>query len=238
MMLYRAFDWLMTKLGHKYAFVDIYGNVAVNRYYLFFVEKNKAATWKEKYLPNLFIHQTLDIPNEQKENSLLGEVSHTHPWSTLSIVIKGGYVEELDYKDIKTLNAPAVLWRPWNVSHRIISTKHNTWSLFFHGIRRGMWAFDLRVHKNICDWCQKNNDDVCFNVDKGQYIEFPEHREIKDTSLESKGWRESTWIKCDNDFEQLIQSRRESIARALARNKGKSVEKGGFSVVKNAVEAN
>lgn len=238
MMLYRAFDWLMTKLGHKYAFVDIYGNIVGYRYYPFFVERNRPVTWKERYLPNLFIHQTLKIDSDQQEESLVGEVAHTHPWSTLSVVIKGGYVEELNYKETKTLNAPAMLYRNWDTSHRILSAKPNTWSLFFHGIRRGMWAFDLQVHETPCVWCQKNNGNVCFNADKGRFMEFPKHREIKDTSLESKGWRETSWIKCDKDFEQLIQDRRESIARALARNRGKKVEKGGFSVVKNAVEAN
>jgi hypothetical protein len=210
--MYKIFDYVMTKMGHKYASVDFFGNVNAYRYYFFYVEKVAAASWKEKYLPNLIVHHFVD---EVEKGSILGETSHTHPWSTMSVVLKGGYVEETDYneKNIKTHVAPAIVFRKWNQSHRFLSVKPGTWTLFFHGIRRGMWAFDLRVHDNICDYCEKNNGGVCFNEGKKNLLEFSKDKEIMNTSKESKGWRETSWIKCDENFEKMVEERKRSIER-------------------------
>ena len=215
-MLYKTFDWLMTKLGHKYALTDIFGNVSVYRYYIFFVEKNAPVTWKEKYLPNLMVHNFLgEETTEKKEvgDNPIGETSHIHPWSTLTFILKGGYSEELNYNQERDNKRFSFAYRNWSDSHRFIDIRPNTWTLFFHGIRRGMWAFDLRVHDTICTYCQTNNDNVCANTGKGKSLNFPEAREIHLTSKESKGWRETRWIKCDQDFDALITERKAAIAR-------------------------
>lgn len=209
-MLYKSFDWFMQKLGRKYALVDMYGNVTTHRYYIGFVEKNVATTWKERFLPNLYIHHFM------KEDALvsgLGETAHTHPWSTLSVVLKGGYLEETSYQDLKNYNAPAIIFRPWDNSHRLVTVQPNTWTLFFHGIRRGIWAFDLRVHDKICDYCEKNNGGKCYNEGKEKLMPFSIAKEIKPTSKQSKGWRETSWIKCDENFDALIEERKKSVKR-------------------------
>lgn len=231
-MLYKTFDWVMTKLGRKYVFVDTLGAILGYRYYFFYVETNQPTTWKEKYLPNLFVHH--GHREVLEEDKLHGDVTHTHPWSTLSIVIKGQYVEEINHNVIKTLKAPAIIWRPWNVSHRILSAKADTWSLFFHGIRhkKGSWSWDLRPHEKICSWCETNNKGVCYNIDKGDFMQWGDNREIKHTSLASKGWRETSWIKYDSDFDKLIEERRKAVARVNTKNKPAA----GFHVVKNTIE--
>lgn len=215
-MLYKLFDWMMTKLGHKYAFVDVYGNIAVYRYYVFFVEKHAAVSWKEKYLPNLLVHHFMGGAPETnaKDNSVAREVAHTHPWSTLSFILKGGYSEEINYSIIKVNKRFSFSYRDWRVSHRMLLTEPNTWTLFFHGIRRGIWAFDLKVHDKVCDWCQTNNDNICFNVDKNKIHEFSEHRDLRKTSKQSLGWRETSWIKCDENFNNMIENRKKSLKRA------------------------
>lgn len=213
-MLYETFDRVMAKLGRKYALTDMFGNVSVYRYYIFFVEKNAPVSWKEKFLPNLLIHHFLgDDPNDDKADNPIGETSHVHPWPNLSFILKGGYTEELNYKTIKENNQFSFSLRAWNDSHRFISMKPNTWTLFFHGMRRGFWAFDLRVHDTICNYCQQNNGNVCANTDKGQYLNFPKSREIHLSSKESKGWRETRWIKCDADFDSIITERKTAIQR-------------------------
>jgi hypothetical protein len=190
-MLYKTFDWVMTKLGHKYAFVDVAGDVAVYRYYVFFVEKNAPDTWKEKFLPNLLIHHF--IGNNSKNgagNIHIDEISHVHPWSTLSFILKGGYTEELNYKTIKENKRFSFIVRGWNECHRFLNVKNNTWTLFFHGIRQGIWATQDRD------------------------FSLTEHTEIHSSSKKSKGWRNSCWIKCDEDFNSMMDERKAAIARS------------------------
>lgn len=212
-MLYRAFDWLMTKTGRKYALVDILGNITGYRYYVFFVEKNAAVTWREKYLPNLIIHHFLGNEEQTRDNPG-GEVAHKHPWATLSVILEGGYVEETNHEIVKEHKRFSFIYRPWDISHRIVSVTPNTWTLFFHGIRRGVWAWDLRVHTNICQYCTEMNGGVCVNVDKPLIVEFGPAREIQNTSKKSKGWKQPCWIKCDEGFDKLIADRKNAVARA------------------------
>ncbi len=217
-MFFKLFDWFMTKLGRKYALVDGFGNIAFYRYYVFFLEKHLAESWKEKYLPNLFVHHFV---GEKSQQWIDGEMAHTHPWNTLSIVLKGGYTEEENYSgNYKTTVALGIITRKWNVSHRFTQMTQNTWSLFFHGVRKGMWALDVRVHNVICPTCQEFNGGVCMNTGKTGLVQFTDKKEIKESSIKSKNWREPTWIKCDTGFEQLIATRKRTIE-----NLGKEVPK-------------
>jgi len=210
-MLFKSFDYVMTNLGRKYAFVDGFGNITSYRYYVFFLEKHIAESWKEKYLPNLFVHHFV---GEESQQWVDGEIAHTHPWNTLSIVLKGGYTEEEEYSgNYKTTVAPAIVIRSYKISHRFTQMVPNTWSLFFHGIRKSKWAFDIREHKVICPACEKYNDGVCMNAGKTGLIEFTEKKEIKETSEQSKNWRGATWIKCDNNFDKLINERRKTMSK-------------------------
>lgn len=208
-MLYKTFDYVMRKLGRKYAFVDVYGDVLSYRYYVFFTENKVAKTWKDKYLPNLFVHHFVGAENKQWVDN---EVSHTHPWNTVSIVIKGGYIEEENYSGVtKEINAPAIVPRNWESSHRFVQVTPNTWTLWFHGIRKreGKWAFDMRPHDVVCSACIKHNNGVCINV--------RQLKEIEDTppkSAQSYKWREHTWMQCDDDFEETLAQRKKVLARA------------------------
>jgi hypothetical protein len=208
-MLYKTFDYVMRKLGRKYAFVDVYGDVLSYRYYVFFMENKTAKTWKDKYLPNLFVHHFVGAENKQWVDN---EISHTHPWNTVSIVIKGGYVEEENYSGLtKEINAPAVVFRDWKSSHRFTQVTPNTWTLWFHSIRKreGKWAFDLRPHDVVCPACVKHNNGVCINA-----AERKEFVDPKPKSAQNHKWREPTWMKCDSELEQVIAQRKKVLTRA------------------------
>jgi hypothetical protein len=208
-MLFKLFDWVMIKLGHKYALVDVYGQVIWYRYYVFYVEKHIANNWKEKYLPNLFIHHFIGADNKQWVD---GDECHTHPWNTVSFVAKGGYVEDVEYgKAIKRTTAPGIAFTSYKNSHRFIEMTPGTISFFFHGIRKSIWAFDLRKCEVICKSCNKHNNGVCVNTPGME--EFQAGKELRPTSKAHKGWRETTWIKCDQDFDSIIKSRQEGLKR-------------------------
>jgi hypothetical protein len=75
---------------------------------------------------------------------------HDHPWSFVSIVLRGGYWEEMFYKGkdengiIPYWRRPgSILWRPAKTAHRIsINTnKPLPWSLVFVGRRSRSWGF-------------------------------------------------------------------------------------------------
>lgn len=212
-MLYALFDRLMRRLGRKYALVDAFGKVAFYRYYIFFVEKHIAESWKERYLPNLFVHHFV---GEESQQWVDAEVAHTHPWNTLSIVLRGGYTEEEEYDTARllTTTAPGIIVRSWKTSHRFTRMTPNTWTMIFHGIRQGKWAFDHRVHEVICPTCEQFNGGVCMNTSSAGLQEFGADIDLKQSSSQSKKWRGPTWIKCDEGFEQLVSERIDAMARS------------------------
>ncbi|MBK9427230.1 MAG: hypothetical protein IPN63_07550 [Gammaproteobacteria bacterium] len=69
---------------------------------------------------------------------------HDHPFSGLSIILSGGYVEEV----LSHLGAePRRFWRRWinwipaRKLHRISRVLPGTWTLFVHGPHRHKWGF-------------------------------------------------------------------------------------------------
>jgi hypothetical protein len=212
--LLQKFDAWALKTGRKYAMVDMFGVVSAYRYYIFYVEKHFDTSWKAKYLPNLFIHQFTghDYPNGESQMGDANE-SHFHPWGTFSVILTGGYTEEIDHgKAVKDLYAPAVSLRSWNQSHKIVKMLPNTWTLFFHGMRRGNWAFSPKKHDMVCDNCVKYNNGICANASR-ERVEFKPWMGIPDSSKEREGWKELVWMKCDADYDKLIETRKRAMAR-------------------------
>lgn len=74
---------------------------------------------------------------------------HSHPFDYISIVLKGGYTEQvLDGDTLRTIEhrAPAVIIRPSATCHRI-SAVHGACKTLFLAWARGPWA--LRRHPDI-----------------------------------------------------------------------------------------
>lgn len=72
-------------------------------------------------------------------------VPHDHPWSFVSLLLRGGYTEELHDGPI---HRRTVERRRWSVafrrstdSHRISSADHGTMTLVLVGPRRRTWGF-------------------------------------------------------------------------------------------------
>lgn len=212
--LFQKFDAWAVRTGRKYAMVDMFGVINGFRYYIFYVEKHFDTSWKAKYLPNLFVHKFTgnDYPNGESQMEEVNE-AHYHPWATFSVVMTGGYTEEVNPGNkIKDLYAPAVSLRWADQSHKIIKMLPDTWTLFFHGIRRGSWAFAPKKHKTVCESCMKHNNGVCANAGT-ERIEFKPWMSIPDSSKEREGWKETVWLKCDEDFDKLIETRKRALAR-------------------------
>ena len=70
------------------------------------------------------------------------EALHDHPSFTLSLVLKGGYIEHLKGGVTRERGAGDVLWRsPWML-HRIeMKPGGESWSIFITGPRLREWGF-------------------------------------------------------------------------------------------------
>lgn len=66
---------------------------------------------------------------------------HDHPWSFISLVLKGGYVEILPDRVVSRLQG-SITRRRAEDQHRIsILREHPTWTLLLVGPRRRDWGF-------------------------------------------------------------------------------------------------
>ena len=75
---------------------------------------------------------------------------HDHPWSFITIILRGGYVEcaALDSRD--PFHWTWTTWRrftvhrmPLTVAHRIVRAEPGTWTLVLRGPTRRVWGFYL-----------------------------------------------------------------------------------------------
>jgi hypothetical protein len=79
-----------------------------------------------------------------------GTALHDHPWSFLSIVLRGGYVEQLGHPDLASLRMRTVAVRNQRTVHfaraehlhRISAVRPGTWTLVLCGRRRRRWGFE------------------------------------------------------------------------------------------------
>lgn len=83
---------------------------------------------------NVYLHNFLE-PDE-------GCDLHDHPYWSVSIVLRGLYVEELPGLKSKTRSAPALILRTPTTAHRIYHvSKGGAWTLFITGPRVRQWGF-------------------------------------------------------------------------------------------------
>lgn len=213
--LYKKFDDWAIRHNRKYALVNTLGEIFVYRYYVFYLEDHFDTSWKAKYLPNLMIHHYV-VDNSLNGSEILKDIEepHFHPWNTLSIILKGGFREEYNLgESYKDYTAPAITARSWKTSHLITNVKKDTWSLFFHGIRKSNWALHVKPHKEICDFCTKHNNGICANVNNPERKEFVKGLGIPSCNNEVNHWKYTVWIKYDDSINDLIAKRKSSFEK-------------------------
>lgn len=69
-----------------------------------------------------------------------GRDLHDHPWAFMTVLLKGGYVEQTP-EGSRRINAPAVAVHSPDDLHRLELENGDAWSLFIHGPRRHNWGF-------------------------------------------------------------------------------------------------
>lgn len=77
---------------------------------------------------------------------------HSHPWGFLIVVLRGGYVEEIEGK--RYVRRPGYIgWRPRSFRHRVIELrKKTTVTLVIRGRNRKRWNFYNNHGNRPMDW--------------------------------------------------------------------------------------
>jgi len=150
---------LLEKLGLCKAYVDPFGRLLGLRYYVFGLEPDEndvdLGKAKPRWLPNLYIHKfCVDFGPD-------GGNYHVHPWSSASLILKGGYKEHVLDEEPEWKYRGSFIPRGKSFTHFISDTIPGTVSLFFHGFRAQAWGIQLASCNDICDWCVTNNEGAC-----------------------------------------------------------------------------
>lgn len=77
---------------------------------------------------------------------------HDHPWSFVSIILVGAYIEEkLGDNELQVHNRTLFNVCHYKSWHRIKAVICPTWTLVFHGPKRNDWGFWISDPENIKD---------------------------------------------------------------------------------------
>jgi len=207
---------VLQKFGRKYALVDFYGDVQLYRYFVLFREDHFDDSWTSN-LPNILIHQ---YPGEPGGWGPDGPSPHSHPWSSLGLLVKGGYTEVIDEKINRTTNAFGWSYVPYTSNHRLVTVIPGSISIFMHWFRRKDWNAHGYECKKVCDACEKFNDGVCMTE-----IGVRPFNPQMDSKVGVKGWRTMKFIPVDKNFDTTISERKAALVRMGVVNPGTSEAK-------------
>jgi hypothetical protein len=174
---------LLEKIGRKAIFVDFYGNILMERYFLFYYEEEKAKGWWY-WLPNIFIHHF--TRNETPD----GADPHRHPWSTLTFILNGSYSELINRETKRTNKKYKFGYMSYNDNHRITEG----------------WMFDLDQCVTICRACQELRNGICPKNE--ETVDFDKH-----LNRMGSGLRVARWYKADEKSYKLIERRKKALAK-------------------------
>lgn len=202
----------LEKRGRKYAFVDYFGDVLFYRYYVFFHEEHVDDRWYTK-LPNMYIHI---YPGDSNGTGPNPEGSHTHPWSTVGFILKGGYKEIVDDAYERVTKRFGFAFTSYKQRHKIIECEPGTTTFFFHWFKKHKWEAHLQTCKVICDTCNATNGGVCNK--ETRTLELDEHVRVSNISVEDdRSWRSVTFLKVDDKYEAIINRRKRALAKLLVK---------------------
>lgn len=97
----------------------------------------------------VYLHR-LDRPDADRE-------CHDHPWSFVSVVLRGGYLEERrrrggGWRAREWRGRFSVAARQYSDAHRIAGIAPGTWTLILRGRDRRTWGFYIEDATGV--WCR------------------------------------------------------------------------------------
>jgi hypothetical protein len=192
---------ILEKFGRKKVLVDFFGNVMMERYFVFYNEEPSNDKRLIAKFPNLYIHTFKRLENPD------GAMDHTHPWNFYSYIISGGYTEFYNGKEFYRKKGSFRKQKHDEV-HQLIKVDPDTYTVFIHGFRKGPWLFKPRKCETICETC-KNNFGKCYLENKQfEYDEFVTQFDMRDAQ-----WRAPMWMKWTPELEKKLERRRKAIKK-------------------------
>lgn len=97
---------------------------------------------------NIYVHKILKADEDAHD--------HTHPWSFVSIILSGGYIESGNYKTwynasiYKFCKRWSINYKKYNDCHRVRKLfKSPTYTLVFTGPRKPTWGYYILCEKEL-----------------------------------------------------------------------------------------
>lgn len=186
----------------KLTLYDIYGNAIVHKYCIFRKETpENVVNSQHSKLPALYLH------NFVWQHSPDGPASHTHPGTTTSIILKGGY-KELYRNKIIDRKFGSINIVSYNETHKIVEAIPGTWTIFFRWFTK---TDNIKIVpetcKDICVYCN-DNFGKCFNENKT--FNFDVYSKQFDTSNNT---RFSDWHIAGPDTSKKMARRRKAVEK-------------------------
>lgn len=198
MLFFRFLQWLESK-GRRHALVTFEGDIIAFKYCLLYNE----LAGRESGWPNIYIHQFMRVGGIDGD-----ELIHSHPHSTLSIILIGGYTEFVKKLGKTADRTPgSVIRMRYDEDHSIVKVIPDTFTLFMHWFEKKRWAIGLRPCENVCPRCA----DAFGQCEKGiNTVDIKDILEYPDMAVK---WRGTRWVPVTPDFESKIRIRQEAVAK-------------------------
>lgn len=203
-LFFRFLAWLEKK-GRRHALVTFEGDVIAFKYCLLYNE----LAGRESGWPNIYIHQFMRVGGIDGEDLI-----HSHPHSTLSIILIGGYTEFVKKLGKEVDRKPGDIIRmKYNEDHSIVRVIPDTFTLFMHWFEKKRWAIGLRPCDTVCERCASEFG----RCEKGiNTVDIKDILEYPDMAVK---WRGTRWVQVTPDFDTKIKIRKEAIAKTGVKGK-------------------
>lgn len=195
----KLFMKLLEKMGRKYTLVHFDGEIVVHKYCVLYNE----LPGYDKWFPNIYIHHFVS------KHAVDGEdFNHVHPWNTLSVILKNGYKEVRNGKNIER-KAGSVMFQKHTETHSIVEMIPDTITLFAHWFKKHDWEFRLNPCETLCNRC-KTEFGVC---QKTLQVTTPKHTVEIEGNKETPRWKAHRWVKWTPEVEKRARIRRKAIEK-------------------------
>lgn len=113
----------------------------LERYYLF--RRRWMSFRVPSWVPGVYLHRFVASDDAEL---------HNHPWSAVSLILSGGYVESRLDGTQRTLGPGSVNGISPDTFHRVDLLWDECWTLFFYGAKRQPWGFLNRKTAEFVHW--------------------------------------------------------------------------------------
>lgn len=191
----RWLDRIERERRAKKVMLTFEAKIEAQRWYLVFLEEDEDPRLIAR-LPNAYFHR--DFAAETPGDS------HSHPWPTASLILRGGYAALVD-GELQEYRAGDLAVLRHDQFHEVVRCEPGTCTLFIHGFRRRPWEFKLKPCETVCDHCASK-----YGTCAGAVRTIPYEATAQESATGK--WRKRTWFNTsDVDVDRMIRVRKRAL---------------------------